>query len=78
MRAATLANLAVEDLVHAVLRDAQGFPLSTAEVAEKAGPAAAPVDAVCWRRLDALARRGLAERVKVDGNRQVYWRAVAP
>jgi hypothetical protein len=77
MRAATLAHQAVEDLVLAVLRDAEGFPLSTAEVADKAGPAAHPVDATCWKRLDALARRGLAERVKLPGNRQVYWRAAS-
>jgi hypothetical protein len=75
MRAATVANLAVEDLLLAVLRDAQGFPLSTRQVCEAAGPVAWPPDGITWKRLDALARRGLAERVKVDGNRSVYWRA---
>jgi hypothetical protein len=77
VRAATLANLALDDLLLAVLRDAEGFPLSTLQVCELAGPAAWPPDAVTWRRLNALAARGLAERVKVAGYRSVYWQAVA-
>jgi hypothetical protein len=76
VRTATLAHQAVEDQVLAVLRDAQGFPLSTLQVCELAGPAATPPDAVTWRRLNALAARGLAERVRVAGSRSAYWRAV--
>jgi hypothetical protein len=68
------AAIALDDQLLAVLRDAQGFPLSTREVCEQAGPMAWPPDLVTWRRLDALAKAGQVERVKVPGFRAVYWR----
>jgi hypothetical protein len=71
----TLATLALDDQLLAVLRDAGGFPLSTREVCDAAGPNAWPPDATTWRRLDVLARAGQVERVKVPGFRAVYWRA---
>jgi hypothetical protein len=70
-----LTTLALDDQLQAVLRDAEGFPLSTREVAERAGPMAWPPDAVTWRRLDLLAKAGKVERVKLSGFRQVWWRA---
>jgi Fe2+ or Zn2+ uptake regulation protein len=73
----TAATLAIRDQLLAVLRDAEGFPLSTREVCDKAGPMAWPPDAVTWRHLDALAAAGRVERVKVAGFRTVYWRAAA-
>jgi len=73
----TAATLAIRDQLLAVLRDAQGFPLSTREVCEAAGPQAWPPDAVTWRHLDALQRAGKVERVKVAGFRPVYWRVAA-
>jgi hypothetical protein len=70
-----VATLALDDQLLAVLRDAEGFPLSTLQVAERAGPMAWPPDAVTWKRLDALAKAGRVERVKLPGCRQVWWRA---
>jgi hypothetical protein len=70
----TMAAIALEDQLLAVLRDAEGFPLSTRQVAERAGPMAWPPDAVTWRHLDRLAKTGRVERVKLAGQRQVYWR----
>ena len=75
MRTRALHHQAVEDLLLAVLRDAQGFPLSTRQIAEQAGPAAQPSDLVCGKRLRALLARGEVERLTVEGNRQAYWRA---
>lgn len=69
-----LTTLALDDQLLAVLRDAQGFPLSTLQVCERAGPMAWPPDAVTWKRLDALAKAGRVERVKLAGWRQVWWR----
>ena len=69
------AATALDDQLLAVLRDAGGFPLSTREVCDAAGPAAWPPDLVTWRHLDALARAGQVERVKVPGFRAVYWRS---
>jgi hypothetical protein len=74
----TLAAHALDDQLLAVLRDAGGFPLSTRQVAERAGPVAWPPDAVCWKRLDTLAKAGRVERVKLAGFRQVWWRASDP
>jgi hypothetical protein len=71
----TIGAQALDDQLLAVLRDAQGFPLSTREVCERAGPMAWPPDAVTWKRLDALANAGRVERVKMPGFRQVWWRA---
>jgi hypothetical protein len=68
------AAVAIRDQLLAVLRDAEGFPLSTRQVCEQAGPMAWPPDGVTWKHLAALARTGEVERVKVAGNRQVYWR----
>jgi hypothetical protein len=68
------ATSALDDQLLAVLRDAGGFPLSTREVCEAAGPAAWPPDLVTWRRLDKLAKAGQVERVKMPGFRAVYWR----
>lgn len=72
----TAAAVALRDQLLAVLRDADGFPLSTREVCDKAGPGAWPPDAVTWRHLSALAAAGQVERVKVAGFRTVYWRSV--
>lgn len=68
------AAAALDDQLLAVLRDAGGFPLSTREVCDAAGPTAWPPDLVTWRRLDALVKAGHVERVKVPGYRAVYWR----
>jgi hypothetical protein len=68
------STLALDDQLLAVLRDAGGFPLSTRQVAEQAGPMAWPPDGVTWKRLDALAKAGQVERVKLPGFRQVWWR----
>jgi hypothetical protein len=74
---AAAATLARDDQLLAVLRDAQGFPLSTRQVAEAAGPAAWPPDGTTGQRLRVLAKAGRVERVTVASNRQAYWR-VAP
>ena len=71
----TAATVAIRDQLLAVLRDAEGFPLSTLQVCEQAGPMAWPPDAVTWRHLAALAAAGRVERVKVPGFRTVYWRS---
>jgi len=70
----TAATRALDDQLLAVLRDAHGFPLSTRQVAQQAGPMAWPPDAVTWRRLDRLARAGRVERVTLAGWKQVWWR----
>jgi len=77
----TAAATALRDQMLAVLRDAEGFPTSTGDAAVGAGlrrhgPAA-------WRHLNALARAGKVERIRVPGHYSVYWRlagwaAVAP
>ncbi len=72
------ATLALEDQILAVLRDAEGFPLSTRQVAERAGPMAWPPDAVTWKHLNRLEQAGRVERVKLPGWRQVWWRAGGP
>ncbi|HEV8653161.1 MAG TPA: hypothetical protein VG276_28145 [Actinomycetes bacterium] len=69
-----LAAQALDDQLLAVLRDAQGFPLSTRQVCEAAGPMAWPPDYITWKRLDTLAKAGRVERVKLAGWRQVWWR----
>lgn len=69
-----VAAVAIRDQLLAVLRDAQGFPLSTREVCEAAGPMAWPPDGVTWKHLAAMAAAGQVERVKVPGFRAVYWR----
>jgi hypothetical protein len=66
--------LAFEDQLLAVLRDAHEL-LSTREVAERAGPAALPPDALTARRLRMLAARGQIHRHTIAGHRQAYWRA---
>jgi hypothetical protein len=68
------ADVALDDQLLAVLRDAQGFPLSTRQVCVAAGPMAWPPDSITWRRLDALEKAGKVERVKLPGWRQVWWR----
>lgn len=73
----TVAASALDDQLLAVLRDAEGFPLSTRQVCDAAGPAAWPPDYTTWKRLDALAKAGQVERVKLPGFRAVYWRAAA-
>jgi len=70
----TAATVALDDQLLAVLRDAHGFPLSTRQVAQQAGPMAWPPDAVTWRRLDRLAKAGRVERVVLNGWKQVWWR----
>lgn len=75
-RAAT--TIARDDQLLAVLRDADGFPLSTREVCERAGPMAWPPDGATGQRLRALAKAGQVERVTVVGNRQAYWRRTPP
>ncbi len=73
-----LTELALDDQLLAVLRDAKGFPLSTRQVAELAGPTAWPPDAVTWKRLNRLEKAGRVERVKLPGWRQVWWRTSGP
>jgi hypothetical protein len=68
--------IALDDQILAVLRAAEGFPLSTRQVAEQAGPMAWPPDGVTWKRLNLMAQAGRVERVKLPGWRQVWWRAV--
>lgn len=70
------ATLALEDQVLAVLRTTGPLPLSTAQVCEQAGAGHRYSDRglVVYRRLDALAKTGRVERVRVDGHRAVYWR----
>jgi hypothetical protein len=69
----TAAPLALRDQLLAVLRDADGFPLSTQQVAVDAG--LARCDPAAWRHLDALARAGKVERIRIPGHYSVYWRA---
>jgi len=68
----TAATLALRDQLLAVLRDAEGFPTSTGDVAVGAG--LRRHDPAAWRHLSALARAGEVERVRVPGHYSVYWR----
>ncbi len=67
--------------VHMAVLNAGTAALSTAEVADRAG---VPVGdggfarSLVWRELDALARRGLVERIKQPESRFVHWRRVSP
>jgi hypothetical protein len=70
--------IAVEDQILAIVRDAAGFPLSTAQVAEASGWYS---ELLPWERhrriwcaLDRLARAGRVHRERMPGWRCVYWR----
>jgi hypothetical protein len=71
--------VALDDQVLAVLRDAEGFPVATADVVTGvgAGPSSTRALAV-GRRLRALTARGEVARETVEGMRSVYWRLAEP
>jgi hypothetical protein len=76
------ATLALDDQILAVLRDAEGFPVATADVvfgvfgvgARPGGDRALAVG----RRLRALTDAGDVARETVAGMRSVYWRLAEP
>ena len=75
-RRPTPANLALEDQILAVLRDAGGDRfLATWEVAEAVGhPSSFERSAVVYPRLHRLRRAGRVQRGTRPGFRCVYWR----
>ena len=71
--------VALDDQVLAVLRDAEGFPVATADVVTGVGAAPASNRALAvGRRLRALTARGEVARETVEGMRSVYWRLAEP
>jgi hypothetical protein len=71
--------VALDDQVLAVLRDAEGFPVATADVVTGVGAAPSSTRALAvGRRLRALANRGEVTRETVEGFRTVYWRLAEP
>lgn len=72
----TARNVHLTDQVLAALAESGTFPLSTAEVAAKAGldPEKPMQVQDAWRVLDRLARRNEVERIRLEGIRQTYWR----
>jgi hypothetical protein len=71
--------VALDDQVLAVLRDAEGFPVATADVVTGVGAAPSSNRALAvGRRLRALQQRGEVARETVEGFRSVYWRLAEP
>lgn len=70
------ANQALEDAILAALRDADGFPLPTSEVAARTGRGI--YDSNVYRLLARLERLGKAHRQKWTGWRVVYWTLIPP
>ena len=63
------------DQILAVLRDAEGFPVSTAAVADGVGAPRGSTRAVAvLRRLNMLKVGGAVELIQVPDMRSLYWR----
>ena len=69
------STVALRDQILAVLEASAGFPVSTADVAERCGHAWSGgfYHTKVYQQLHALERRGLVTRLRMEGWRQVWW-----